>query len=134
SSCSMLTLCRPPRPPPFPYTTLFVVRPEGFEPSTSRFEVCHSIQLSYGRLFGTLNRILCIKWSGRRDSNPRHSPWQGDALPLSHSRAFYKIILVRAKRIELPRLAALDPTSSASASSATPALLVTHRRLERRAP
>ncbi len=21
------------------------------------------------------------KWSGRRDSNPRHSPWQGDALP-----------------------------------------------------
>ena len=25
-------------------------------------------------------------WSGRRDSNSRHSPWQGDALPLSHSR------------------------------------------------
>ena len=25
-------------------------------------------------------------WSGRRDSNPRHSPWQGDTLPLSHSR------------------------------------------------
>ena len=21
------------------------------------------------------------KWSERRDSNPRHSPWQGDALP-----------------------------------------------------
>ena len=21
------------------------------------------------------------KWSGRRDSNPRPSPWQGDALP-----------------------------------------------------
>jgi len=20
-------------------------------------------------------------WSERRDSNPRHSPWQGDALP-----------------------------------------------------
>ena len=27
-------------------------------------------------------------WSGRRDSNSRHSPWQGDALPLSHSRMF----------------------------------------------
>ncbi len=27
-------------------------------------------------------------WSGRRDSNPRHSPWQGDALPLSHSRIY----------------------------------------------
>ena len=26
------------------------------------------------------------KWSGKRDSNSRHSPWQGDALPLSHSR------------------------------------------------
>ena len=27
-------------------------------------------------------------WSGKRDSNPRHSPWQGDALPLSYSRIF----------------------------------------------
>ena len=27
-------------------------------------------------------------WSGRRDSNSRRSPWQGDALPLSHSRIF----------------------------------------------
>ena len=26
--------------------------------------------------------------SGRRDSNPRPSPWQGDALPLSHCRIF----------------------------------------------
>ena len=25
-------------------------------------------------------------WSGRRDSNPQLSPWQGDTLPLSHSR------------------------------------------------
>ena len=34
----------------------------------------------------------CLKavifWSGRRASNSRHSPWQGDALPLSHSRIF----------------------------------------------
>ena len=28
------------------------------------------------------------KWSGRRDSNSRPSPWQGDALPLSHFRIF----------------------------------------------
>ena len=27
------------------------------------------------------------RWSGRRDSNPRPSPWQGDALPLSHFRS-----------------------------------------------
>ena len=31
-------------------------------------------------------RVLCLLWSGRRDSNSRRSPWQGDALPLSHSR------------------------------------------------
>ena len=28
----------------------------------------------------------CFVWSGRRDSDPRLSPWQGDTLPLSHSR------------------------------------------------
>ena len=27
-----------------------------------------------------------LNWSGRRDSDPRLSPWQGDTLPLSHSR------------------------------------------------
>ena len=27
------------------------------------------------------------EWSGRRDSNPRPSPWQGDALPLRHFRS-----------------------------------------------
>ena len=33
--------------------------------------------------------VLCEKreWSGRGDSNPRPSPWQGDALPLSHFRS-----------------------------------------------
>ena len=25
-------------------------------------------------------------WSGRRDLNPRHRPWQGRALPLSYTR------------------------------------------------
>ncbi len=34
-----------------------------------------------------LTAWLCrLNWSGRRDSNPRPSPWQGDALPLSHFR------------------------------------------------
>src|SRR5262245_16040376 len=27
------------------------------------------------------------RWSGRRDSNSRLSPWQGDTLPLSYSRS-----------------------------------------------
>ena len=31
--------------------------------------------------------ITGFMWSGRRDSNSRPSPWQGDALPLSHFRA-----------------------------------------------
>ena len=29
---------------------------------------------------------MFLNWSGRRDSNSRPSPWQGDALPLSHFR------------------------------------------------
>ena len=35
-------------------------------------------------------QALIFKWSGRRDSNPRPSPWQGDALPLSHFRKTIK--------------------------------------------
>ena len=27
-----------------------------------------------------------LDWSGRRDSNSRHSRWQRDALPLSYAR------------------------------------------------
>ncbi len=27
-----------------------------------------------------------MNWSGRRDSNSRHSRWQRDALPLSYAR------------------------------------------------
>ena len=30
--------------------------------------------------------LVLKNWSGKRDSNPRPSPWQGDALPLSYSR------------------------------------------------
>ena len=70
--------------------------------------------------------------SGRRDSNSRRSPWQGDALPLSHSRMlkiyfpFFllsatQIGLVQVKGVEPIRRQALDPKSSASANSATPA-------------
>ena len=32
-----------------------MVRPEGLEPPTYRFEVCHSIQLSYGRKFSFIS-------------------------------------------------------------------------------
>src|SRR5678815_1360234 len=46
-------------------------------------------------------------WSGRRDSNPRPSPWQGDALPLSHFRVsahpFYLTFTLFAKFRSLHR-------------------------------
>ena len=42
-----------------------------------------------------LRLLSCSKWSGRRDSNSRRSPWQGDALPLSHSRIFHILRIVK---------------------------------------
>ena len=35
---------------------------------------------------GSLQLSPLDKWSGKRDSNSRPSPWQGDALPLSYFR------------------------------------------------
>ena len=40
-------------------------------------------------LFLYAARVLRCHWSERRDSNSRHLPWQGNALPLSHSRIIY---------------------------------------------
>ena len=41
-----------------------------------------------------LQSRLVVIWSGRRDSNPRHLPWQGSALPLSYSRFSIKSIFI----------------------------------------
>ena len=38
------------------------------------------------------------KWSGRRDSDPRHPPWQGGTLPLSYYRMFHHKNRVKNKR------------------------------------
>ena len=40
---------------------------------------------------GMLSSLLVSdwNWSGWRDSNPRHQPWQGCALPLSYARIQY---------------------------------------------
>ena len=51
----------------------------GFEPRTHALEGRCSIQLSYAPTY---------IWSGKRDSNSRLSPWQGDALPLNYSRRY----------------------------------------------
>ena len=53
--------------------------------------------------------------------NPRPSDYKSDALPTELSRLYKKIIMVRVKGLEPPRLTTLDPKSSASANSATPA-------------
>jgi hypothetical protein len=40
-------------------------------------------------MVGGLDQIRKVlkNWSGKGDLNPRPSPWQGDALPLSYSRS-----------------------------------------------
>ncbi len=43
-------------------------------------------------------------WSGRRDSNPRPSPWQGDALPLSHFRQRRSRRFRRDRSVDTPSL------------------------------
>src|SRR5690348_2990048 len=72
-----------------------------------------------------------MTWSGRRDSNPRPSPWQGDALPLSHFRIAHRhrvgegILVTTRKRVNpnpggrpaWPRPDALDYLSDAMTGS-----------------
>ena len=62
--------------------------PPGFEPGHKSFaDFCLTTWL-WRLICKTKDAkcVFCFKWSGRRDSNSRRSPWQGDALPLSHSR------------------------------------------------
>ena len=63
---------------------VFVEAPPRFELGVKALQA-RALPLGYGAV--ALGRKSHIKkWSGKRDSNSRHSPWQGDALPLSHSR------------------------------------------------
>ncbi len=81
--------------------------------------------------------------SERRDSNPRHPPWQGGALPLSYFRIFIQrrlrrpvgsgsaelrpfglAELVREKGLEPLHLSALEPKSSVSTNFTTLAFLL----------
>lgn len=46
---------------------------------------CYAGQIGFlDKLKGRFSRLPV--WSGKRDSNSRLLPWQGNALPLSHSR------------------------------------------------
>ena len=37
--------------------------------------------------------FFCFNWSGQWDSDPRHQPWQGCALPLSYTRIICERII-----------------------------------------
>ena len=82
---------------------------DGFLEAPPRFELgvkalqASALPLGYGAMNAAFRRIL--NWSGRRDSNSRHSPWQGDALPLSHSRiCLYNLSDFMKKRKHFARL------------------------------
>ena len=55
---------------------------KGLEPSTSGVTGRRSNQLNY-RAIGYMKngRIRCFLWQGQKDSNPRHSVLETDALP-----------------------------------------------------
>ena len=40
------------------------------------------------RTYYSLSYYTKYNWSGKRDSNSQHPPWQGGTLPLSHFRSF----------------------------------------------
>ncbi len=53
-------------------------------------------------------------WSGRRDLNPRPSPWQGDALPLSYSRLNYFLSIsgrLKPVNVRLPSISQAQKTT-----------------------
>ena len=81
---------------PFPpFTLLVVLFPFGGIPrqtsSKLRFsgaELCEFGHFLVSRSIKKRQGIILVVflWSGKRDSNSRRLPWQGNALPLSHSR------------------------------------------------
>src|SRR6056297_3664029 len=102
----------------------------GFEPGIKELQSC--------ALASWLHRLE-NRWSGRRDSNSRPSPWQGDALPLSHFR-----ILVEGEGFEPSKAQLTDLQSApfghsgiprnlsgADGGNRTPNLLITNQLLYR---
>ncbi len=85
---------------------IFLEAPPRFELGMKVLQTS-ALPLGYGAIFSfktkscRLGKILFL-WSGRRDSNSRRSPWQGDALPLSHSRIFSFVSMVPPGGIEPP--------------------------------
>ena len=63
---------------------------------------------------------LRLFWSGRRDSNSRPSPWQGDALPLSHFRTLFIKLMVEGGGFEPPKAQLTDLQSAPFGHSGIP--------------
>ena len=121
------------------------MHPVGVEPTTFWFVVRHSIQLRYGCKYkcrGPGSNRYGHHWpqdfkscasansatpafyksskyllrSGRRDSNPRPPPWQGDVLPLN----YFRMIDMPTRGFEPPTLCLQDRCSANWAKSALP--------------
>lgn len=54
--------------------------------STNSTTLASFIRSGFSKEVGDRGQILTYAWSGRRDSNSRHQPWQGCTLPLSYAR------------------------------------------------
>ena len=57
---------------------------------------CIRYILKYSNISETKKHSVRSAKSGKRDSNSRPSPWQGDALPLSHFRTLFQASLLTA--------------------------------------
>ena len=58
---------------------MVLARPEGLEPPTYRFEVCRSIQLSYGRIRNFKYSLLLFRDQVEEQVPPHH--WSSHPVP-----------------------------------------------------
>ena len=68
----------------WPWCQYFVFEDSTFEDGLSRPQT--STPPLERVLVDSLHNPRMLRWSGRRDSDPRLPPWQGGILPLNHSR------------------------------------------------
>ena len=107
----------------------------GLEPTTSGFEVLHSIQLSYRSIFIYKKRIdykSILNKNGAGSGNRTHL-FSLEGWSITDIRYLHKLGADEGSRTPTPK--ALDPKSSASANSATSALnLVAYWGIEPQTP